>query len=104
MTERKIHAMHRRFGTCGVMRCKTCKHCLCIDHHNRRYYKCELYGVSYSEATDWRLSYPACGAYNMPVDIKRWEPIITQIIRSPNTPKPIDGQLDFSSFLSKSKN
>ena len=102
MTERKIHAMHRRFGTCGAQRCKTCKHCLCIDHHNRRYYKCELYGVSYSEATDWRLSYQACGMYNMPQDMDRWVPMIEQIRHAPKgQEQPIEGQIDFSSILSE---
>lgn len=27
------------------------------------YYKCRLYGVSHGAATDWRVSYVACGRF-----------------------------------------
>ena len=74
--------------------CKDCSHLISGDYHDRRYHKCELYGLSHSEATDWRLSYPACGMYNMEVDIDLWNPILQQIIREskPIAP-PLEGQL-----------
>ena len=43
--------------------CKTCRHCLCKDHHGRTYYKCELWILSHSSATDIRLKNKACGKY-----------------------------------------
>jgi hypothetical protein len=43
--------------------CKTCKHCVCAHYHGRNYYKCELWIVSHSEATDIRLKNPACNKY-----------------------------------------
>ena len=94
MNERKIHAMHKRFGTCGVFRCKDCEHLIGWKYHNRQLYKCELYGLTHSEATDWRLSYQACGMYNMPQDMDRWVPLLEQIKHSPKGVKPpIEGQM-----------
>lgn len=102
MIERKIQAMHKRFGTCGVMRCKDCDHLIKGKYHDRGYSKCELYGVTRSEATDWRQAYQACGMYNMPIDMDRWVPILDQIKHSQKTPEPpLPGQIDFSSILSE---
>ncbi len=59
---RKIDAMHERFGQhegkcidCGNLKCRV---------YDKRYYKCAVYGISSSTATDWRLSWDACGMYN----------------------------------------
>ena len=45
--------------------CKTCKHCVCYTNRqgNRNYYKCELWFISSSEATDIRLKNRACNKY-----------------------------------------
>ena len=59
MNGRKIDAMHAHFGTCEGVQCKGCRHLISGEWHDRRYHKCELYGLSHSEATDWRLSYQA---------------------------------------------
>lgn len=42
--------------------------------------KCEVYGVTHSEATDWAQKWPACGLKNKPyagrqiIDILKHEP------------------------------
>lgn len=95
MTERKIDAMHRRFGVCILHKCKDCDHLISGRYHDHIYHKCELYGLTHSEATDWRLSYQACGMYNMPVDMDRVTPMIYQIRRSPKPDIPINGQVRF---------
>ena len=64
-THRKIDAMHTLYGTRPGRKCGDCDY-LCSYLANRRYYKCRLYGVSSSEATDWRLSYEACGQIDRP--------------------------------------
>lgn len=43
--------------------CKSCAHLRRLGHHDSSYLKCLKYGVSHSEATDWRAKWPACGAY-----------------------------------------
>ncbi len=37
--------------------CKTCEYHVIFRHHDKRYHKCELIGISNSEATDIRVSY-----------------------------------------------
>lgn len=93
MIERKITAMHKRFGTCGVLQCRDCCHLISGDWHDRRYHKCEIYGLSHSEATDWRLSYQACGMYNVPQDMDRWVPLIKQLPWQAKPEPPLEGQM-----------
>ena len=94
MTERKIQAMHKLFGTCGVFRCKDCPHLIGGKYHDRQLYKCELYGLTHSAATDWRLSYQACGMYDMEVDMDRWVPVFDQIKHDHNKVEPpLEGQM-----------
>lgn len=95
MVERKIHAMHKRFGTCGVMRCKDCPHLIRVRPTDRQFYKCELYGDTNSEATDWRVGYQACGMFGVEQDMSRWVPILEQLKHAPKPPDPpLDGQVD----------
>lgn len=63
MTIRKIDLMHRQFGKVLGKVCKNCSN-LCTNSYDKTYYKCSVYGISKSEATDWRLKYQACGMYN----------------------------------------
>ena len=91
---RKIDAMHARYGRCpGV--CRDCEHLFRCEY-SRHYYKCELYGDSRSEATDWRMSYPACGMLNKPLP-ERFTPIVRFVAMEAHTKKseaPIDGQVE----------
>lgn len=98
MTARKIAAMHERFGTCGAFRCKDCDHLLTYEYRGQRYNKCELYGVSNSEATDWRQHWQACGMYNMDAgDIGMT--VLQMILHAPKGPKPpLDGQMRIEEF------
>lgn len=50
----------------GIIKGKTCKTCKYLSHGSygrKRYYKCELWIVSSSQATDIRLKDTACGKY-----------------------------------------
>ena len=89
MTLRKIDLMHRQFGKIDGKTCKDCSN-LITQTWDTRYYKCLVYGVSKSEATDWRLKYQACGMYN-----KGWNgnDIVRLVKPSPDDDKPIDGQM-----------
>jgi hypothetical protein len=35
-----------------------------FDFHGRRYYKCDVYGLSHGGATDWRIRWTACGRFS----------------------------------------
>lgn len=94
MIERKIDAMHKRFGTCGVYQCRVCEHLISGVYRGKHYHKCELYGLSHGEGTDWRLSYQACGMFNMDVDTDRWTPVI-ELVKHALKPRPkVEGQID----------
>ena len=66
MMLRKIDLMHKLFGEVPNRKCKDCQHLVSYTA-NRKWYKCECYGKSGSEATDWRLKYTACGLIDVPV-------------------------------------
>ena len=61
---RKIEEMHRRFGRRGHGTCADCPHFLRYKYRDKPYRKCEVYGVTNSEATDWVAKYTACGLYD----------------------------------------
>lgn len=63
---RKIEAMHSLFGCTEGRSCRECCHLLVGEYHSRTYRKCEVYGVSRSEATDWAQKWPACGQFGKP--------------------------------------
>lgn len=60
---RRLQAMHARHGHGPEGR--TCRDCMFLERHrfNKTYLKCRRYNVTSSEATDWRASWPACGAF-----------------------------------------
>lgn len=49
--------------------CSTCKHLIC-HVRSRRWYKCSLWMVSSSQATDIRLKDRACGKYEKETEDK----------------------------------
>lgn len=100
MIERRIAAMHKRFGTNTALYCKGCSHLISDMWHDRHYYKCEIYGMSHSEASDWRRSWMACGMYNVPQDMGRWVPLMEQIKHSPKIEPPLEGQMRVEEFES----
>lgn len=59
----KYKTMQEMYGIKEGLTCKTCKHCIATGY-NRTYYKCDLWIMSSSEATDIRLKNKAC---------KKWE-------------------------------
>lgn len=46
-----------RVSDSNYYRCKTCRYILKIQNNGKTYYKCELQGMSSSEASDIRISY-----------------------------------------------
>ena len=65
-SEDKIARMYAVFGK-GEGLCKDCSHRLSIYTHCKHFNKCEVYGNSASEATDWKVNQQACGAFNKDV-------------------------------------
>ena len=61
----KFKTMQEKYGTLESFFCRDCKHLLKEDFHGKTYYKCELWYVSNSEATDIRLKHTACRKYEV---------------------------------------
>lgn len=94
MIERRIAAMHKRYGTMYGESCKGCAHLISGDYHDKRYHKCELYGLSHSVSSDWRLSWMACGMFDYPVDMETWVPIMKLVNHTKGAEPPIEGQIE----------
>ena len=87
--KRKIEAMHEIFGYANNQ-CANCKHLITYNWRGRNYFKCEIYGDSNSEATDWRKSYIACGLFNKDTQEKH---IYKRLRHKPKEDAQIDGQI-----------
>lgn len=61
----KYKTMQELYGEFKGFNCKGCKHCIKYEDHNRTYYKCELWIVSNSEATDIKLEDVACKKFEV---------------------------------------
>ena len=88
---RKADAMHSMFGF-GNGSCGDCSHLHPTRYHDKNYYKCDVYGITNSEASDWRLKYQACGLKN---ETYNGSPIINYLKREPKRKNnlQIPGQL-----------
>lgn len=62
MAIRKHDLMYQLFGKTEGL-CRDCEHYLGYRHHDRTVRKCEVYGDTRSEASDWKGSAQACGLY-----------------------------------------
>lgn len=85
--KRKLDRMHELFGVEYGKKCKDCYH---LQGGKNEYRKCDVYGHSASESTDWALSWEACGLYN-----KDWHgdvPIV-RLQRGERKEEQIPGQM-----------
>lgn len=93
---RKIEAMYANFGAGPAEEeCRTCSNLICA-RYNRAYYKCRIYGNTASEASDWRVSWPACGMYNreMPEGCLPVMDCVRGLRKRPREVKQIEGQTE----------
>ena len=90
---RKIEAMHNMFGVLNGKCCADCCHIRCYTHNNRNYWKCSLYGISSSVATDWVKGWTACKAFNVMTINKK--DIYKTLARTPREDKSeqLEGQI-----------
>lgn len=70
-----IEAIYRLYGAVDGKTCGECSHIEC-HRYDKNYYKCSVYGISRSEATDWAKRWTACGMFNKEVanvlPVKDW--------------------------------
>lgn len=94
---RKISAMWDEFGTLYGKCCGGCCHLIKHEGYRRNYYKCEIYGQSASEATDWVKGWTACKAWNVTgitkADLYK---SLWRGKKQTEPEKPIEGQMEMS--------
>lgn len=61
--QKRYRSMQNLYGLKEGHQCKTCKHCELHRYHGRNYYKCALWHISHSSATDIRISATACNRW-----------------------------------------
>lgn len=93
MEKRKIDAMHKLFGM-APLECRQCPHLTRMYARAKKYIKCKAYGLTASEASDWKLSNIACGLITGPLP-KGFVPVIERLKHAPRASddKPIEGQM-----------
>lgn len=63
----RLRLIHRRYGACDGRKCGECGHFGEHPYRSRTYFKCGLTLQTCGAGTDWRRSWPACGAFVEPV-------------------------------------
>lgn len=97
---RKLAAMHLHYGSGWPERCEDCTHLVGVTPTSRHLYKCEAYGDTRSEATDWAKRWTACGLINKD-DISELTTMIEQLKHAPRKPveEPIAGQISVEEVM-----
>ena len=94
MAVRKINLMYSIFGQAVGHKCADCQHFQRINHHGKIYRKCEVYGITQSDATDWKQSNTACGLFpNKPYEGRE---IVRRVGTIKEPEEDIPGQITFN--------
>ena len=94
LTDKKIDAMHVRFGIADGI-CGDCPHFLRYRYHDKCLLKCRAYGLTHSDATDWRVKWSACGMKDKEID-EDYTPVFELVKgqRMLAVPEQCDGQIE----------
>ena len=92
MEVRKIELMHKLFGEKSDAKCKECSNLLRFWYRTKSYRKCAVYGATHSDATDWCISYPACGMFCKEYSGRNIVRLVHPDKKEPEP--PLDGQID----------
>lgn len=96
--KRKIEAMHEAYGTDPAHVCRECCNFVRVRPTCRILRKCEAYGVTRSEASDWAGKWTACGRFGQPFG--EWECPLIEVLKCGRGRRgwddpPIAGQMTF---------
>lgn len=84
--------MHKLFGT-AEGKCKDCEHYSTFKYHDKSYRKCEVYGITQSESSDWKAGYEACGLFPNKEKPYGRDIIELRIGAKKKTEEQVDGQM-----------
>ena len=90
---RKIDLMYELFGRADG-KCKDCEHYRTFKYHDKSYRKCSVYGITQSEASDWKAGYCACGLFPNKENTYGRDIIELRICNNRDSEEQIDGQIN----------
>lgn len=93
---KKITLMHEIFGK-GAGVCGECNNLEECYGHQKKYFKCRIYGDSNSAATDWSKSWNACGIKNQ--EPRGAYPIFKQKGDYKKPQEQVPGQMVLTDFM-----
>lgn len=94
MAVRKISLMYKMFGK-SEHYCRDCFHFgRILVGDKRKVRKCEVYGVTASEASDWKASYQSCGLFNKEYDGRNIIDFVTPERKREIVNEPLEGQIE----------
>jgi hypothetical protein len=90
----QLERMHSAFGRNPVRKCRDCSNLIQGGYCGRNYCKCERYGLSHSESSDWAMRWEACGAFNSPLpDGRRTVLDMSKHAVRKQPDEPLEGQM-----------
>lgn len=95
--------MHDTFGKKEGHKCKECSNLYRCNYRSMKLKKCTCYGLTHSSATDWNLSFVACGLFNKDYNGKKVIEMVIHQRRKPNDiiVEQIEGQVSVFDILNK---
>lgn len=96
MATKKHDLMYQLFGKADGL-CKDCEHYIAFRYHDYNRRKCEVYGDTRSEASDWKGKAQACGLYpDKPYNGRN----VIELVHGgkPKEDIQIDGQISFGDY------
>lgn len=99
----KIKAMHDTFGKVENHKCKECSNLYKSSYRSMKLKKCTCYGLTHSSATDWNLSFMACGLFNKDYEGKKVIEMLKHQTRKRKeiVEQPIEGQINIFDIINK---
>lgn len=96
MAVRKNDLMYQLFGKVEGL-CKDCEHYIGYRYHDYNRRKCDVYGDTRSEASDWKGSAQACGLY--PDKPYNGRNVIELVGGKPKENYQVEGQISFGDYV-----
>lgn len=81
----RIQKMYRAYGENFGSICRNCCNLTVIENTDGKHIcKCEAYGVSKNNDTNWHGKHMGCGLYNMPFKDTKYSPIFQKKVSDRN--------------------
>lgn len=88
----QLDRMHKHFGRNPARKCRDCCNFVRGRYPDRILQKCERYGLSHSETSDWAQRWDSCGRFNVPLE-ENERPLKDWAVREKPDDSPLDGQI-----------